>query len=179
MQDVTALDEANGKPEKDAAAGIRRCFDGLEGAWRLDRRILDRPWHAAQGAEAGAGHEAAAHEAAGHEAKRAQLTVPAGTPAMRARLHGEARFQRLGDDRLAYAEEGTLVLANGARLRAVRRYVYRLEGSALQVEFADGPDTGRRYLRFDAVGTEDAQSGEHAVRGHAGVIPGADWRGAD
>ncbi|MGI4860077.1 MAG: DUF6314 family protein [Janthinobacterium lividum] len=186
MTDVIARDAANGTPEQDAAAEIRHCFDRLEGAWRLDRRILDRPWHAAQAAEDGAGRETAGHATApatahetGREAQLRPPSVPGGMPTMRARLHGEARFRRLGEDRLAYAEEGTLVLANGARMRAVRRYVYRLEGAALLVEFADGPDAGRRYLRFDAVEARGGQSEKHPARGRAGDLPGAGWRGSD
>lgn len=168
-----ARDRADGEPRQDAAQRIRRCFDRLEGVWRLDRRILDRPWNAAQTTEHDAEREAG--YGAGGEVQRQAANAPAAAPAMRARLHGEARFRRLEEDVLAYAEEGTLTLANGARVRAVRHYVYRLDGAALLVEFADGPDAGRRYLRFAAAG--DAG---HPVAGRDdGSATGADWHAAD
>lgn len=84
---------------------------------------------------------------------------------MRARLRGEACFRRLDRDALACTEEGVLTLANGARLRAVRRYVYRRDGDALLVEFADGPDAGRRYVRLDvAHGGDDAAGIDAAAK---------------
>lgn len=175
-----ACDQANGTPENDAAVAMRRCFDRLEGVWRLDRRILDRPGDAGQGTGAevgrGVGTRFEAGDATARKAGRLTADGAAVAPAMGARLRGEARFQRLDDDALAYSEEGTLVLANGARVRAVRHYVYRLDGIALLVEFADGPDAGRRYLRFDAAADG---AGRIARSGRDAGAAGSDWRAAD
>ncbi|MCY0389630.1 DUF6314 family protein [Robbsia sp. Bb-Pol-6] len=171
---MTAIDRASMEEETEAkteaAAAVRRCFERLEGPWRLDRRILDRPRDIPWGAECDAGCEAGPGVAAATAPESASRL--ADMPAMRARLRGAARFQRLDGDTLAYTEEGMLELASGVRVRAVRRYVYRLAGSAVQVEFADGPDRGRRYLRFEIMteGEPDAR------RGRAGR---PDWQGVD
>ena len=91
------------------------------------------------------------------------------------RLTGVAYFDPVENGVLAYREEGRLRLRGGAAVKAVRRYRYRLDDDALLIEFADGPDAGRRFLRLDAVDDEDdaEEGGEHPSR------PGNGWRVAD
>lgn len=71
------------------------------------------------------------------------------------RLVGVATFTRIGATTLAYLESGELVLRDGTQLKAVRRYLYRLEeDDGCVIEFADGPDAGRRYLRLSPTHAE-------------------------
>jgi len=126
-------------------------FDQLEGHWQLRRRILDLSAQEEVGGEVGqqggdrAGHGLAGHGRAGVDAADA---APA-TITLSGHMVGMATFTRLDAASMAYVESGELVLRDGARLKAVRRYLYRLEDDgACVIDFADGPDKGRRFLRF-------------------------------
>lgn len=61
-------------------------------------------------------------------------------------LHGDAVFAAVGEGALAYRESGLLSLRDGSELSAYRQYLYRLNEDRIVVEFADGPDIGKRFL---------------------------------
>jgi hypothetical protein len=63
-------------------------------------------------------------------------------------LHGEAVFVPDGEGALAYRESGVLTLADGGEFSAYREYLYRVSGDSVLVEFADGPDVGKRFVRM-------------------------------
>lgn len=63
-----------------------------------------------------------------------------------AHLYGDAVFAATGEDELAYRESGMLTLADGREFSAYRRYLYRLSGERIIVEFADGPEIGNPFL---------------------------------
>lgn len=111
-------------------------FDQLEGRWQLRRRIVDL---------------------SGHMKADDTGVVAAATTSLSGRLAGMATFTRIDAASMAYMETGELLLRDGTRLKAVRRYVYRMEtDGACVIEFADGPDSGRRFLRFSQALSENA-----------------------
>jgi hypothetical protein len=140
-------------------------FNQLEGRWHLRRRILDLSVQGAGGGQIGqqagiqADHEHADHQR-DHPADRnmadAILTGDA-SPIVSLSCHliGVATFTRLDAVSMVYVESGELVLRDGTRLKAVRRYLYRLEDDGTcAIDFADGPDQGRRFLRFSEAHAE-------------------------
>jgi hypothetical protein len=66
------------------------------------------------------------------------------------RLEGIGEAVALGDGRFAWREEGDLRLASGTRLRAHRRYAYRIDAAARVIEcfYDDGPQAGQLLHRF-------------------------------
>ena len=105
-------------------------FDALEGDWQLRRRMLDLSGH---------------------------LHAASATVSISGHLVGMATFTRIDEATMSYKEFGELVLRDGTRLKAERRYLYRLEDDAWVIEFADGPDSGRRFLRFTSISLEKTQ----------------------
>ncbi|WP_337997304.1 DUF6314 family protein [Oleispirillum naphthae] len=59
---------------------------------------------------------------------------------------GTASFLSTGDATMAYAEEGTLTLNDGATMLGERRHTYRLHEDGIEVLFADGPNTGEHFV---------------------------------
>jgi len=63
-------------------------------------------------------------------------------------FEGRATFLTDGPDRLFYEECGDLILANGTRSEASRRYLYEWAGDRIVVRFDDGPNRGNIFLRL-------------------------------
>jgi hypothetical protein len=121
-------------------AANRRWFQRLVGEWRITRRIS---------------------RLAGDES-----SVDDGQARIEGRLRGTVSIQREDDDTLLYSEAGTLTLRNGTTVNAVRRYRYKLDDDALLIEFADGPDSGRRFIRLDTgLHAPDDGDAENAIGG--------------
>jgi hypothetical protein len=76
------------------------------------------------------------------------------------RFEGQALFRPDGPDRLAYQEKGDMILADGSRFEATRRYVYDWIGNWIQgrivVRFDDGPNRGNVFLKLDLRSADDA-----------------------
>ena len=79
---------------------------------------------------------------------QARVITPGG------RYTGTATFQGFGDGVLAYAENGTLELADGGALQASRHYVFKLEAQKIGVYFDETPLRLFHALHFavDAAG---------------------------
>ncbi|MGP9819592.1 DUF6314 family protein [Salinarimonas sp. NSM] len=77
-----------------------------------------------------------------------------------ATLRGSARFTPIGGGEVAYAESGTLVLADGRGLRAERRYVFRPALGGFDVLFDETPR--RLFHRILPVPQGDALVGRAA-----------------
>jgi hypothetical protein len=69
------------------------------------------------------------------------------------RFEGRAVFRPDGPDRLAYEEQGAMILTDGSRFEAARRYVYDWIGDRsdgrIVVRFDDGPNRGNVFLNLD------------------------------
>lgn len=61
-------------------------------------------------------------------------------------MEGVARFTPLSAGRLAYLEEGKIL---ETRIEFTRAYEYVVDGRDLSIIYADGPDSGKRFLFFD------------------------------
>lgn len=61
-------------------------------------------------------------------------------------MEGVAVFTPLSDNRLAYLEEGKIL---ETRIEFTRAYEYDVSGRDLAVFYADGPDSGKRFLFFE------------------------------
>jgi hypothetical protein len=76
------------------------------------------------------------------------------------RFEGRAVFRPDGPDRLAYEEHGDMILADGNRFEATRRYVYDWIGDGIHgrivVRFDDGPNRGNVFLSLDLQSADDA-----------------------
>ena len=63
-------------------------------------------------------------------------------------LIGDADFASTGESALTYRESGILRLRDGRELSASRQYRYCAVGHRVDVQFADGPNTGKLFLNL-------------------------------
>lgn len=75
---------------------------------------------------------------------QARVITPGGT------YVGTASFRRIGEGLLAYAETGTIELADGGALQATRRYVFKLQALDIACYFDETPLRLFHPLRFTA-----------------------------
>jgi hypothetical protein len=66
-----------------------------------------------------------------------------------ATLRGTASLRPDGLDALVYEESGRLTLSDGRVLQAARSYRYRFAAGAIAIDFGDGPDKGRLFVKLD------------------------------
>lgn len=59
---------------------------------------------------------------------------------------GTACFTPMPEERLRYAETGTLCLQNGTKLEVRNGYIYALRDGAIDVTFAEGPSAGAHFI---------------------------------
>ena len=64
-------------------------------------------------------------------------------------LIGDADFASTGESALTYRESGILRLRDGRELSASRQYRYCAVGHQVDVQFADGPNTGKLFLNLE------------------------------
>lgn len=81
-----------------------------------------------------------------------------------ASLDGTASFTPTADDALAYAEQGTLRLADGQTFRAFRRYLFKPRSDGFAVFFADEPAKLFHAIALRREGGTLAGEGEHPCR---------------
>jgi hypothetical protein len=65
-----------------------------------------------------------------------------------ATLRGAASLLPDGPGALLYKETGRLTLPDGRSLEAYRSYRYRFVAGAVEIDFDDGPDRGRLFVRL-------------------------------
>lgn len=81
-----------------------------------------------------------------------------------ATLSGAARFEPVGADELAYAEQGVLRLADGQTFRASRSYVFRARRCGFAVYFAEEPEKLFHDIALRPMGDALIGEGEHPCR---------------
>ena len=64
-------------------------------------------------------------------------------------LIGDADFASTGESALTYRESGILRLRDGRELSASRQYRYCAVGHRVDVQFAEGPNTGKLFLNLE------------------------------
>ncbi|WP_246731784.1 DUF6314 family protein [Methylocapsa sp. S129] len=85
-----------------------------------------------------------------------------------ATLEGVASFLPDGPGALLYRESGQLTLADGRALQAARSYRYRFLAGAVAIDFADGSDKGRLFVRLAFGPSATAQAEASAIH-HCGA----------
>jgi Family of unknown function (DUF6314) len=65
-----------------------------------------------------------------------------------ATLRGAASLLPDGPGALLYKETGQLTLPDGRTLEAYRSYRYRVVADAIEIDFGDGPDKGRLFVKL-------------------------------